>query len=149
MHGRFAIFGAQDPHAIMPRLDPLARERRLDVNAPLVGAYLGGRPVVLARPDPRTRRPGMPSDLTVPLTLSRFQHAIDIERGYDPRSWEPTPLVGTGLDALASAGAVYLAAIGALGAAAGYGVARGLGTDPKLPMVGGAAVAMVSVYLSA
>jgi hypothetical protein len=93
---RFAIFGAKDPFAIEPRLDPVRRERRLDPNAPVVEAYLGGRPVVLARMDPRTRRPGDPADLTVPLTLSRYRHALDVERGYDPRGWEPTPLVGLG-----------------------------------------------------
>lgn len=91
---RFAIFGAQDPSAIMPRLDPVSRERRIDPRAPVVEAYLGGRPVVLARMDPLTRRPGEPSDLTVPLTMSRYQHALDIERGYRASTWEPTPLAG-------------------------------------------------------
>lgn len=56
--------------------------------------------MLLGRPDPLTRRPGEPIDLTVPLTISRYQHALDIERGYDPRGWEPTPLVGFGAPAL-------------------------------------------------
>jgi len=91
---RYAIFGSRDPHTITPRLDPIGRERRLDPNAPVIPAYLGGRSVLLGRPDPLTRRPGEPIDLTIPLTVSRFQHAMDIERGYDPREWEPTPLLG-------------------------------------------------------
>lgn len=94
MNRRFAIFGAQDPFSIEPRFDPLRRERRIDPNAPVTAAYLGGRPVVLAQLDPKTRPAGEPPGLTVPLTVSRFQHAMDIERGYDPRGWEPTPLVG-------------------------------------------------------
>jgi hypothetical protein len=97
---RYAIFGARDPHAITPRFDPIDRERRIDPNAPVTAAYLGGRPVVFAEVDPATRRPGEPAGLTVPLTVSRFQHAMDIERGYDPRGWEPTPLVGFGAPAL-------------------------------------------------
>lgn len=98
---RFAIFGAKDPHAITPRLDPVRRTRRIDPNAPVVAAYLEGRPVMLVRPDPLTRRPGKPADLTIPMTVSRFQHAMDIERGYDARMWEPTPLIGFGSPGLA------------------------------------------------
>lgn len=113
---RYAIFGAQSPHAITPRLDPIGRERRLDPNAPVIAAYLGGRPVLLGRPDPATRRPGEPADLTVPFTISRFQHAMDIERGYDPRSWDPTPLVGLGVPAAVGEGmddaSIYLAIAG-------------------------------------
>jgi hypothetical protein len=97
---RYAIFGSKDPHAITPRFDPISRERRIDPNEPTVAAYLGGRPVVFAQLDPASRRPGEPADLMVPLTVSRFQHAMDIERGYDPRGWEPTPLVGFGAPAL-------------------------------------------------
>jgi hypothetical protein len=97
---RYAIFGARDPHAITPRFDPIDRERRIDPNAPVTAAYLGGRPVVFAQLDPSTRRPGEPAGLTVPLTVSRYQHAMDIERGYDPRGWEPTPLIGFGAPAL-------------------------------------------------
>jgi hypothetical protein len=100
MKNPYAIFGSKSKHAITPRLDPIGRERRIDPNAPVVAAYLGGRPVVFAQVDPATRRPGEPSGLTVPLTISRFRHARDIERGYDPRGWEPTPLVGFGATGL-------------------------------------------------
>ncbi len=80
MSNRFAIFG-REKNVILPRLDPIGPERRIDPNAPLVAAYLHGRPVVLARPDPLTRRPGDPVDLTVPITLSRLRRGLDIERG--------------------------------------------------------------------
>lgn len=74
-------FATLDTHSgvIRPRLDALGPQRRLDPNAPLVAAWLAGRPVVLARPDPRTRRPGVPADLTIPLSISRLRRAIDIE----------------------------------------------------------------------
>ena len=56
--GRFTVFG---PENIMyPQLDAIGPERRIDPNAPMLAAWLGGRPVVLARPDPLTRRPGEP-----------------------------------------------------------------------------------------
>jgi len=73
-----------------PRLDPIGQQRRIDETAPLVAAYLGGRPVVLARPDPRTRRPGEPADLTVPVTISRFRRALDIESGRATMRYEPS-----------------------------------------------------------
>jgi len=94
---RYGVMTGGPSYAIRPRLDPIAKTRRLDpYGPPPVLAYLEGRPVVLARPDPRNRRPGVPANLTVPLTLSRYQHALDIERGYDPAMWEPTPLWGLG-----------------------------------------------------
>lgn len=89
-NGRFAIFG-REKGVILPRLDPIGPERRIDPNAPLVPAFLAGRPVVLARPDPLTRRPGEPVDLTVPITISRLRRGLDIERGR------------TGMDFMASA----------------------------------------------
>lgn len=65
-----------------PRLDPGDRNRRIAPDAPLVAAYLGDRPIVLARPDPRYNQPGEPARRTIPMTLSRLRRAIDIERGY-------------------------------------------------------------------
>lgn len=83
-------------HAIVPRLDAIGPAQRLDPHAPIVYAYLGGRPVALVRPDPRSRRRGGRARVTVPITMSRLEHAYDIERGYDRRAWEPTPLWGLG-----------------------------------------------------
>lgn len=62
-----------------PRLDPIGPQRRLEQGAPIVAATIGGRPVFLARPDERGRRPGDPIDYTVPLTVSRMRRARDIE----------------------------------------------------------------------
>ncbi len=92
--GRFAQFSPGGGHAIRPRLDPIGPQRRLDPypSRPIVGGYLEGRPVIFAQPDPRTRRPGMPSDLTVALTTGRFRRAIDIERGRATGPYEPTPI---------------------------------------------------------
>lgn len=91
---RFAHFSSGPGHAIRPRLDALGPSRRLDPypSRPIVGAYLEGRPVILAQPDPRTRRPGMPADLTVPLTTGRFRRAIDVERGRASATYTPTPI---------------------------------------------------------
>lgn len=87
---RFAVFGARK-NVILPRLDAIGPQRRLDPNAPLVAAWLGNRPVVLARADPRVRpRRGLPSDLTVPLTISRFRRALDIEAGRGTMRYEPS-----------------------------------------------------------
>ncbi len=66
------------------RLNPIGPSRRLDESAPVAMAYLGGEPVFLARPDPRTRRAGMPADLTVPLTARRMRRELDIASGRDP-----------------------------------------------------------------
>lgn len=77
-------------HSFVPRLDPIGPSRRLDPNAPLTAAWLGGRPVILARPDPSIRRPGVPADLTVPITVSRLRRAIDIERGRATGPYEPS-----------------------------------------------------------
>jgi len=79
-----------------PRLDQLGPNQRLQENTPLVAAYLGGRPVILARPDDR----GGPSDLSdrmIPLTISRMRRAIDIEGGratgpYVPSLVDDVPL---------------------------------------------------------
>lgn len=79
---------------LFPRLDPIADTRRLDPHAPVMEAYLGGRRVILARPDPKTRRPGMPADLTVPLSFSRYRYAHDIELDRATMPFEPTPIVG-------------------------------------------------------
>jgi len=77
--------------SLTPRFDAIGPNERLDPNAPLVAAYLGGRPVVLARRDPRIRRaPGVPSDLTVPVTMSRFRRALDIEAGRGTMRYEPS-----------------------------------------------------------
>jgi hypothetical protein len=46
----------------------------------MVFATIGGRPVVLARPDQRHGSPDEPVDLTVPITMSRLRRAVDIER---------------------------------------------------------------------
>ena len=76
---RFATFGPEN--VIYPRLDPIGGQRRLDPNQTPMLAYLGGRPVLLSHPDPATRRPGMPADLTVPLTVSRVRRELDLEAG--------------------------------------------------------------------
>ena len=69
-------------------LDQIGPERRIDPDAPLVAAYLGGRPVVLARPF--RPGPGEGTDFTVPITLSRLRRAIDIERGRDAGPYAPS-----------------------------------------------------------
>lgn len=89
LQNRFAMFSQGVIH---PRLDPIGPRRRIDPNAPLVAAYLGGRPVVLARPDPRTRRPGEAPGLTVPLTISRFRRALDLEAGRAVGPFRPSPI---------------------------------------------------------
>jgi hypothetical protein len=81
-----------------PVLDQLAPERRLERDAPLVAAYLGGRPVVLARPEERSE--AYPEDLTIPISLSRLRRAIDIERDratgpFVPSLVEDVPLSGS------------------------------------------------------
>jgi hypothetical protein len=80
-------------------------------------AYLEGRPVLLDQPDPRFRRPGMPVDLTVPLTVSRVQRELDLERGRGAYRYEPTPIAGYD----PSTSAKTMAAYAALGAAVGAG----------------------------
>lgn len=92
-------------NVIYPRVDAIRGEQRLDPNAPIVPAYLGGQPVMLARLDPATRPPGMPIDYTVPISVSRLRRAIDIERGYDTGPFEPSlvddvSLMTTGLRGL-------------------------------------------------
>jgi len=94
----------QDESSFVPRLDAVGPLERLAVDQPLVAAYLGGRPVVLAQTDPsvagRTQR-------TIPVTISRLRHAIDIERGrdgsYEPSLVDDWPLshvpIGIGADA--------------------------------------------------
>lgn len=80
-HGRFATFD-RSSYSILPRLDPIGGQRRLDPYAPApVMAYLGGRPVYLARPDPRVRS-SRGRALTVPLTISRMRREHDLQRGY-------------------------------------------------------------------
>lgn len=73
---RYAV-PMSEMNSFVPRLDPIGPRHRIDLEGPLVGAYLGGRPVILARTDPN--RPGI--QRTVPITISRFQHAIDLEHG--------------------------------------------------------------------
>jgi hypothetical protein len=124
---RFAVFD----HAsgtIRPRFDAIDPDRRLDPHAPPVLAYLEGRPVFLARPDPRYQGPRRGRPLTVPLTVSRMRRAYDLDRGLDPGPYEPSlvddvPLAGTppskaalvqgGLAAI-GLGVVFGAAAGAL-----------------------------------
>jgi hypothetical protein len=60
-----------------PRIDQLGPSERLEPEAPLVAAYLGGRPVVLARPEQRGE--AYPDQRTVPISISRLRRAIDIE----------------------------------------------------------------------
>lgn len=83
--------------AASPELDPISIERRLDFEAPMLMATIGGRPVVLARPGQRQAPPGEPFDVTVPVTMSRMQRAIDVERGRDAYQYVPSHLLGTGL----------------------------------------------------
>lgn len=90
---RFATFDAGSGY-IRPRVDAIPPNQRLDHNAPPVMAYLEGRPVFLARPDPRYQSARMGRPLTVPLTVSRMQRAYDLERGYDPGPYIPSPLAG-------------------------------------------------------
>lgn len=89
----YAIFGRQND-AIYPRFDALEDTRRLDPNAPVVEATLRGRRVFLSRPDPLTRRPGEPYQLTIPLTTARFRYARDIELDRATMPFEPTPIAG-------------------------------------------------------
>jgi hypothetical protein len=75
------------------RRQPLMR-KRIDVDAPLVGArlYKGARPVVLARME-RTR--ALEPQRTIPVTLSELRHQVDLERGYwDDRRDIPSALIG-------------------------------------------------------
>jgi hypothetical protein len=60
-----------------PRIDQIGPSRRLEPDAPLVAAYLGGRPVVLARPEQRDQ--AYPDQETLPISVSRLRRAIDIE----------------------------------------------------------------------
>lgn len=85
---RFATFDTASGY-IRPRLDAIPHNRRLDHNAPPVAAYLEGRPVFLARPDPRYQSPRQGRPLTVPLTVSRMRRAYDLERGYQ-EPFEPS-----------------------------------------------------------
>lgn len=78
MRSPYAVF--RPGHVIEPKLDPIDPDRRLDPDAPLMHAWLGGRPVVLARVDPRTQPAHLPAQMTVPITVSRLRRAIDIER---------------------------------------------------------------------
>lgn len=85
MMARYSYF--QEPtHSIVPRLDAVRATERLAPDEPLVAAYLGGRPVVLARTDPR--RTGR--QVTLPVTISRLRRAIDLERGRGDRQFEPS-----------------------------------------------------------
>lgn len=65
--------------AAQPAFDQIDHARRIDFDAPLVFGTIGGRQVVLARPDQRRASADEPVDVTVPLTMSRLQRAIDIE----------------------------------------------------------------------
>lgn len=77
-----------------PAFDQIDPQRRLDFGAPMLVGTIGGRPVVLARPDQRTARPDEPFDVTVPLTRGRFRRAIDIERDRATTPYVPSPLAG-------------------------------------------------------
>lgn len=76
------------------QIDRISDTRRLDPNAPVTYAFLGGRPVALVRPDPLTRQPGMPADMTIPISMSRLRYARDIELDRATMPFEPTPIAG-------------------------------------------------------
>lgn len=82
---RFSTF--MPGHYIQPRLDALGPSRRLDAASDLMPAYLGGRPVILARPE---RLPSDRLQTTVPITVSRLRRAIDIEREGASRTYDPS-----------------------------------------------------------
>lgn len=82
--------------AAQPGFDQIAPDRRIDFDAPMVFATIGGRPVVLARPDQRHASPDEPVDLMVPLTMSRLRRAIDIDRDRAPGPYKPSLLHGVG-----------------------------------------------------
>ena len=83
--------------ASQPAFDQIDTARRIDFDAPMVFGTIGGRPVVLARPDQRHASPDEPVDVTVPLTMSRFQRAIDIEHSRAVGPYKPSLLHGLGL----------------------------------------------------
>lgn len=91
-------FAPGGSHAITPRFDALGPEERLDPQAPVLEATIGGRQVYLARPDPRMRAPGsrLPRNYTVPLTVSRMDREYDLEYGRASSTYEPSALVGIG-----------------------------------------------------
>lgn len=62
----------------------------------MVFGTIGGRSVVLARPDQRHASPDEPVDVTVPLTMSRLQRAIDIEHSRAVGPYKPSMLRGIG-----------------------------------------------------
>lgn len=77
-------------HHIAPVLDAIDPDARLASDQPLVAAYLGGRPVVLARRDPSAIPTGFPRDMMTPVTVSRLRRAIDIERGRASSTFDPS-----------------------------------------------------------
>ncbi len=81
-----------------PMIDQIGPTRRLEPDAPLVAAYLGGRPVVLARPEQRGE--AYPEQQTIPISISRLRRAIDIEADratgpYTPSMIDDFPLTHT------------------------------------------------------
>jgi hypothetical protein len=72
-----SFYGPTDAPAPSPYLPP---DARIDPDAPLLAATIGGRPVVLARP----KIPGPGGEtVTIPVSISRLRRAIDQERGRD------------------------------------------------------------------
>ena len=108
-------FAPGEGHAITPRFDALGPDERLDPNAPMLAATIGGRPVMLARPDPRMRGPGLTRNYTIPLTMSRLQREYDLEAGRASATYEPSALVGTGAFDGGRLGAVAACAVLAAG----------------------------------
>ena len=82
--------------AAQPAFDQIDHARRIDFDAPMVFGTIGGRQVVLARPDQRRASPDEPVDVTVPLTMSRLQRAIDIEHSRAVGPYKPSLLHGLG-----------------------------------------------------
>jgi hypothetical protein len=94
---------------------------RLDFDSPLVAATIGGRPVILGSAKYRFDSSG--EQVMVPMTESRFQHAIDIENQRFVEPWRPSLLSGFDplqVDSWLSPGGLACAATLAAGAVAGW-----------------------------
>jgi len=71
-------------HAFPVKLyDDLPIDQRIEEGSPMPMAFIGGRPVYLARPDRRGMPAGTPRT-TVPITTSRLRLAYDEEAGRLP-----------------------------------------------------------------
>lgn len=75
-------------HAFMPVLDALPSNERLPPDQPLVAAYLGGRPVVLAQRDQALTPSHV--QMTLPVTISRLRRALDIEADRQSATYDPS-----------------------------------------------------------